>query len=123
MYPKAGTTFRFFSERVFGVPVDGTIRHFNKKKRTITINAYCQGQRWIARRSIDNNTFFNNNGDTFKFTALTVNQEFVLKYMLDNNIGAINHEGFFRFPQQFRDSPTLADQVTEIIRANQAAKV
>lgn len=41
-------------------------------------------------------------------TPYTAEQKQVLKYMNDNNIGAVAFNGKYRFPQEFRDDAKLA---------------
>lgn len=50
--------FRFFSNKVFGVWVDGTIKSMTKT--TVTIQAYFQGHYWNETRSRNLNVFLPN---------------------------------------------------------------
>jgi hypothetical protein len=61
---------RFFSEKVFGVWVDGRIT--NRTKTHVSINAYFNGVSWVERKPIGTEFYYPSGhaqaGETFRLT-------------------------------------------------------
>lgn len=70
--PAFNFRLRFFSERVFGVLVDGVVKSYNHRAGTVTLEAYFHGKTWKAVRSMRTEFYYprghENQGEPFYFT-------------------------------------------------------
>lgn len=73
MSPQIGMRLRFFSERVFGVWVDGTIAKIGPK--WLTLDAYFHGNQWKEKKSVREEFYHPydhpQRGEAFKFDVPT----------------------------------------------------